>query len=628
MTRVQTPSLTPTEYSDYLLSSPGWGGLNIADLEYDIEDNQSPDMVNMMVENGALQKRYGQVKVKLENEIVGPILAIGYYGGKYIVQANTSFYEVEGNKVKTIRENVEGGKGRFFTFNRQLLFMNGTLYLCYDENGLHELEAYVPDVAINMNPDGTNASLIEDYNRLCSKFKNTFNGNGTDKTFKLLVNELQGSEENPKVECIVGVDEYSYGAESKGFTVDWTGGTVTFTEAPPEGINNVIITATMSVKSSEEYIKSILECRYMYNYGGNNNSRLFVAGNGSSCFYYSDVFDASYFPETQYINVGNGTDDITGFGEQYSTLMVFKPKQVYGVTYSFNETTQKPQFDTYTVNALIGCDCPDTIQMVNNQLTWLNTTYGVCTMASTTIKDEKNIVYISRNINGGFQKGLLQNESIKEALAFNFDGKYWICLKNGDIYAWDYRLTPYTNSGYMDKDALRLSWFKFANFVINCAVIVNGQLYFGNKTLLTVDSKALYDYIPNSNYPNSIEPIRSYYKTKLFDFGYIDYLKTVKRMYVDVRGDTPSLIKIKYITSDVPNGEYDVEDIIIYSRLWDEFTYNTFGYERINFKKEFARNVSMKKINIFAVMFENDQISKDMSISSIKLKWFVSQRIK
>ena len=43
----------------------------------------------------------------------------------------------------------------------------------------------------------------------------------------------------------------------------------------------------------------------------------------SSDFSKSEVYDASYFPYTNYARVGNSADDITGFGQQYNVLLIF-----------------------------------------------------------------------------------------------------------------------------------------------------------------------------------------------------------------------------------------------------------------------------------------------------------------
>ena len=61
------------------------------------------------------------------------------------------------------------------------------------------------------------------------------------------------------------------------YTFDATKGTVTFSSAPVKGNNNVIITA---YKTNDEYLNTVINCKYFKPYGGNSNSRLFVAGGG------------------------------------------------------------------------------------------------------------------------------------------------------------------------------------------------------------------------------------------------------------------------------------------------------------------------------------------------------------
>ena len=618
------PNLTNVALSDYFINSPGFGGLNIADLEYDILDSQSPDMLNLMVSNGTLCKRYGQTTINMSGDSTDvSILAIGRIANTFYLQTERSIFKTNiKNNAATLTKIIDldsykDTQGRFFQFNNQLLFMNGHQYLVFDDFGLVTDEPYIPDIAINMKPDGSYADLVEDYNRLTGKFKNTFDGDGTTKTYQLITKNLKGSSSDPLVEVIVGTVKWTYGGSSKGFTVDWTNGTITFTEAPAKGTNNVVITAC-----SKTYDYKIFTCKYMAAYGGNNNSRLFVAGNGTSEVYFSEVLDASYFPESQYFTIGNKTEDVTGFGEQYSTLVVFKPSCVFGIDYVFDEDNLAAQFNSYTINSLIGCDCKHTIATVNNQLTWLNSIYGVCTLVSTTIKDEKNVVYISRNINSGMKKGLLDYDYIKNNVAFNYDGKYWVCEASGTAYVWDYNLTPFTYSGNIDSDALRLAWFKFDNIYVNDAVVFNKNLYYVNDKVITFN-RELFD-----NLNGQPSAINSYYKTKLFDFGDIDYLKTVRNMYVSVRGDTPSKIKIKYITEDIPNGIDAESDISIYNSIWSEFNWKTFGWQVVNFKKVFNKVVNLRKLELFGVYFSNEQMYADMCISNVKIKYHLAQKVR
>jgi len=46
------PNMSPAQYKTMEISSPGFGGLNIEDLEYQLDITQSPAMLNMMVKNG------------------------------------------------------------------------------------------------------------------------------------------------------------------------------------------------------------------------------------------------------------------------------------------------------------------------------------------------------------------------------------------------------------------------------------------------------------------------------------------------------------------------------------------------------------------------------------------------
>ena len=175
------------------------------------------------------------------------------------------------------------------------------------------------------------------------------------------------------------------------YTEDHANGKVIFTEAgkPPAGQNNVEIKA---YKTDAESIAKIMGCKYMIAYGGENNSRLFMGGNGTGKYYYSDALDHTYFPEQNYNIAGSDSSEITGFGEQYNILAVFNEEATFGVTYSF--VNGKVSFPQTTINPDIGCDCPGTIELVNNRLTWLNSKKGPVLMVSTANEDERNILPI------------------------------------------------------------------------------------------------------------------------------------------------------------------------------------------------------------------------------------------
>ena len=281
-------------------------------------------------------------------------------------------------------------KGIFINYNKNLYYLNGK-YIQYDNTEVKEVVPYEPDLCINRKPDGSYSDLTDNYNRLGSGFKNTFNGDGTSKVYVLTDKELDATA----VKVTVGTTDMT---EGSGFTVDRTAGKVTFSTAPGVGQNNVVITA---YKTTQKYIDSVLNCKYYVSFGGENNSRLFVAGSGNAVYYYSEVFDATYFPENNYGTLGNGEYDITGFGEQYNVLVVFKDTEMYSISYYYDSEHQA-RFDSRVINAHMGCDIPGSIKLVDNKLTWAHTRFGVLVLQSTVIEDERNVNVISRNINASF----------------------------------------------------------------------------------------------------------------------------------------------------------------------------------------------------------------------------------
>ena len=605
------PNMSPAQYKTMEISSPGFGGLNIEDLEYQLDITQSPAMLNMMVKNGSFGKRYGQ---KLLTSFGNNILAVGTYGDDILLQSGNTIYKWDGESATELYTDnaVAAKEGIFFNFNRMIYFLNGSIYLQYDGNSCTVVDPYVPDILINRKPDGTYSDVADQYNRLGAGFANVFNGDGSSKTFVLSDTDL---DDTP---CIVEIDGE---VVSSGYTYDHEAGTVVFTNAPASGQDNVRITA---YKTESDYINSILNNKYAAAYGGQNNSRLFLAGNGNSTYYYCDVYDASYWPESNNATVGNGREDITGFGNQYNVLIVFKPTEMYAISYTYTTDSTGEyvaQFISAQVNVEMGCDMPGTIKYVDNRLTWGSTDWGICTLCSTVLEDERNVRIVSRNVNGGHRAaGLLQEENLENAVAINYEGKYILCV-NGNAYAWDYKNSPFNESNRVSVDtaARRTAWFKWDNFYVNHAVVTDREcLYVKDNKLckLTYDLNDFGKAIP------------AHYMTPMLDMNAYEQLKTAKWIYIEQRADTPSITKMKYITDSDIVGEDEPRDLIVPSRIWETFKWSNFGWNPGNFAMVFARKFRMKKFIMLGVYMYNDEVNKDMSLSGIRVLWTLVKKVK
>ena len=583
---IGVPQFSQKKPKLYEIPAPGRGGLNLEDLEYNLTSNQSPKMLNMMYKNGAFGKRHGQKY--LTEDLPDKIIKLGYYKGKVIIHAGTKLYTFD-NELKEIYSGISTKEGVFINFNKNLYYLNGK-YVVYDGTTCKEVEAYAPDLVINRTPDGTYSDPVEQYNRLGSTFKNTFNGDGTSTVYVLTEQELDNNSE-----VICEVDE----VKVTNFTVDYTAGKITFTSAPKKGQNNVTITAH---KTQQDYIDTILNCTLSSNYGGNNNSRVFLAGGGNSTLYYSYVGDATYWPDQNYFVLGNSETDITGFGEQNDALMVFKPDSIYRMDYYLDDEGQA-KFTTVIVNPKVGCTAKDSIQLINNRLTWFSDIYGVCTLVSTMIENEKNVQVISRNVNGGYRADGLMADAVHGNIhSANWDGQYWLSV-NGHVYMWDYTITPYSDSGKPDYDATKLAWYLFDNFYVDGFMVIDTELIYAR-------GKRLVGLVDKFN--DFGLPIKAYYQTPLTMFGAELYLKNVLEVFLQCRSDTASVIKISYITED---SKTEDEPIVIGSRLWDAFTYTTFAWLVIAYSKVFRRRCNLKKVQMAALLLENNDLDRDMSVS-------------
>ena len=628
------------EYQMLPIISPASGGLNIQDLEYTLSVNQSPKMINMMYRNGVFGKRYGQA---LAYDFTDEVYASTRYKELIYIQTKGKIYEYNPS-TSAMTEKYSDTKleteGFFFVFNKDLFFLSTQIYLTLDSNGTDfaVVEPYVPQVLMNSKPDGTDADTTPyAYNMLGTKYQVSFRGDGTTTKFVFPSEGIQKDKngnvipiDSTKVVAKVATTTYTEG--DGNFTVDRNNYTVTFKNAPQKGTNdNVWITISVT---NDEYIGIIEKCKYWTAYGGGNNSHLFLGGNGTSRFYYSDTADGTYFPETNYMEIGNTEDDITGFGLQYDKLIIFKPTEIYEASYQFgvdSTDTTNYYFNTKPVNNSIGCDCPSSIQLIDSRLTWLNKTYGVCTLCSSLIEDERNVRAISRNINGGLrEKGILDEDNLEKCVSIDYDGKYFLFVNN-HVWLWDYYLAPYSDSSTkysLDELAENTAWFYWEGVGYDGAII--------NK-VISLD-RELY-YISNGKFCKFISKLNDFgkqiyaiYMTPMFDGSHFESLKTVKKVFFECRADTPANTKITYITDEDFNGEEDAEPILLNLPIWNSFTWETFGWGIYKYAKTYTRKCSLKKIMLWGLTlesgFSHDDINKDMNVSSIKFEYTVVKEIK
>ena len=392
-----------------------------------ISISQSPHngLLNMCLDNGGvLCKRNGQSYV-FENSIGdGSVNCIfPNYKGKIIIHIGTKLYEWVGSGLPTeiAGFTLADSRSNMFNYNSILYIQDGVNYLQYDGTTLKEVEPYIPRVSMNRKPDGSHSDVDESWNMLGNGFKNTFNADGTSTTYCLSFDKL----DNTPIKVVVGADTKVLDTD---YTVDFNTGIVTFKVAPNEGTNNVEITAYKTFEGLKEKIKG---CKFSIEF----SNRMFFSGNSKTPnMYYAGGLsannDAGYFPQKYMYGIKGDDTAITGFKVHYNTLIVFKEDLTATVT-AATGLDNTASFPISFLNTEIGCDIPNSIQLINNNVVFANTYGGVFMIVSTTIPGEKSILCISQNINGNYSRnGLLQEANFKKAISVDHDFKYYLLLKS------------------------------------------------------------------------------------------------------------------------------------------------------------------------------------------------------
>lgn len=613
------------------IPQPAIGGLNLKDLEFEQEVNQSPYMLNVMYRNGAFGKRFGQ---EVHSTYADEIYATVTYDGEIFVHAGTKIYNYKADGTHTeVASGFPTHKGLFVIFAQKLYYLVSTGFYEYDGTTFNSLDLYVPDVLINCKPDGSSgADVIDDYNILGDRFNISYNGTAGATDYIVGTYDTDNTIDWDVNPTIIVNDE-----ATTAFTVDKTNKKITFTTAPGEGDLNVVMTFALKSTVFETERNQILNCKYYDTFGGANNSRLFLAGGGLSKYFYSQAYDLSYFPENNFATLGNTEEDITGFGRQYNVLIVFKPKEVYSI-YSYTQTSATTvieedigleSFRSQLVNPRIGCDAPNSIQLINNLLTWFNSNEGVCTLVSTNIQDERNVRPISRNVdrsnNFGISGILDLDEDPANIQSVDFNNKYFLVFPtSGFCFMWDYEISPYRYASNGETPTKNLSWFIFDHFYVKEFLKVGKELLYAcSHDNFSTSLIKLNNSFADLDFDNDGEAdaIHAYYMTPFVQFGVVEMLKNVKNIYVQCRGDTASVIDMFYYTEENITPEEEPESIRIGGKLWAHFRWDNFQWLMVNWANTFRRKCNLKKIQMASFYFTNNEVNRDMSITHIGLQY-------
>lgn len=340
--------------------------------------------------------------------------------------------------------------------------------------------------------------------------------------------------------------------------------------------NNMEIIAPIE-NSKENYNKVFGMTRAEW-FGGasvgiNGGTRLFLGGNTnaeeSGLVIWSGLNEPLYFSENCYAYVGNPTQPVTAFGKQSDMLVIFKENETYFTRYTQNDsitadelidqsvvdyTASSVYFPLTQINAHIGCDCPDTVQLCRNRLVWTNSNGKVYTLVTNNQYSERNIYEIGEMI----ERRLSEEKKLKSAFSADWEGHYMLQCGNR-TYLMDYNSNgfQYAYSYQKNEDAnARIPWYYWE--------LDNISSLSGNIVLLSGLDKPVIADCNIYGYSSSAEiylykfdaelstdsgsPIHTSLTTKLFDFGAGGYRKNIEQVTLMLGNNGGAPIKVGFVT--------------------------------------------------------------------------------
>lgn len=481
----------------------------------------------------------------------------------------------------------------------------GVFGLTDDNDDWTRLKPYVPTVLINGRAQveavrTVNGDACEPYNMISDEYKATFTSGGDGLYYFLpttnddiieIVCKFTGRAGYVEMthtlhydgDTGLYIDNSHDNIQGYGVAYNKLNGCLHFYEIPTiasifpnplvavtlaEGVdNNIVVKVKRSENSYKKSKSTILGMKFSTWYGGGSagltgGTRLFVSGNPDhpNLVHWSSLNNPLYFPEGNYAYVGEDTSAVTAFGKQSDMLVIFKENALFYSTYMHGSTVTADQIESQEVvdieaaqavfpmmqiHPYIGCDCPDTIQLCNNRLVWLNSDGNVYGLFSSGVYNERNLRRLSLQLGDCLRR--FGKDVLKKASATRHEEQYLLLVGNHTVYAMDFSSYGfnYYSSYSTDENAQNaVAWhrWEFGVPIISLLRVRDTAVAVGEvssslrHTYLFIDDASC-DDLPVDGGFSSSGVITSRFRTKLFDFGNSERFKRVNSMYLQITGE-------------------------------------------------------------------------------------------
>ena len=492
---------------------------------------RSPDSLNMWKDYKETESIRTRPGMELKHNLGGAVYSISFFNDSMIVHCGTKLYKFTGNNRTTLYSGVRAAKSDSFIHNNKWYFKDGANYLVYDGSTIGEVEGFIPTTSIARRPAG-GGTVHQDVNLLTGKRINTFLADGESTEYFLDAKSIDSS-----YRPVVKVNDEAV----TDFTVNYSKGKITFTEAPPapntDGQDNVSVEFRKNVNGYPERIKNCTLIQVFDN-------RVFFSGNEDypSTVWHCSLDDPSYCSDLDYYHEGMDGARVKGMVAGNNALWVFRePSQANTTVFYHTPTIDSDYGKIYpSVHSSVTTGCVGKAINFNDDIVFFSDRgmEGI----SGDVTTEQVLAHRSSMVD----RKLTSEENYADMVLDEWEG-YLIVFVDDKAYLADSR-AMFNNNG---KGEYEWFYWELGKRVL-CSRVHEGILYVGTED-------GVYTFTDNE------ADVESYWVTPLDKFKYPSMLKTTNKRgcVVEATGDISVYAKLEDTDFELIGKYENVEDYFV-----------------------------------------------------------------
>lgn len=465
-------------------------------------------------------------------------------------------------------------------------------------------EPYVPTILIGCASTG-GGTAYEGINLLTREVKETFFQTTAGNTTFVVSLDV-----NTSLTYSVKVDGVTAAASVSGRTF-------TVSSAPAVVADRATVEIQYYATGGGSNPEKICKAKYVQRYAEGSGERYFICEDNSNIIRYSELNDYTYWPDLNYMTVGDVANSIMGFMPVNSYLGVIKEANDRETTlYFISQTTLTDSKQTVDSNGNtdtttsvryeykvepaasgIGAISRDTFCILADEPLFLSS-QGVHGIVSNTTTSEKAIRKRSLYLNGK----LLDESNLENAVACIYKG-YYVLVVNSHAYILDSRQKTTDYSGNTSYSYEGYYWDNVPAVSLMC---FDDQLYFG-----TADGKICrFKYTGElEDFTDNGEIIPAVWGTCYDNDGYPQYLKTMQKKgsSITVKPFEESSVEV-WVEVDGNNEKYiGSTQVNIWSGGFANIDFVHFQFDTRVGPREKYINKKVKKYQRMRIIAKNNQ---------------------